>query len=85
MKKQFKKLLGKDDVTSEHVPDIKTEETNDGTTSHKTTSKGEMKVDGRPVPSTSGVITHRMEQGGQIRRRNGAEMDCLLCLHSMAK
>ena len=69
VKKQFKKLLGKDDVTSEHVPDIKTEETNDATTSHKMTSKGEMKVDGRPVPSTSDVITHRMEQGGKIRRR----------------
>ena len=68
MKKQFKKLVGKD-VTSEHVPDIKTEEMNDGTTSHKTTSKGEMKVDGRPVPSTSGIITRKMEQGGQIRRR----------------
>ena len=69
VKKQFKKLLGKD-VTSENVPDIKTEETNDGTTSHKTTSEGEINVDVHvPVPSTSGVITRRMEQGGQTRRR----------------
>ena len=85
VKKQFKKLLGKD-VTSENVPDIKTEETKDGTTSHKMTSEGEITLMYLYLYLVHLVsLLVEWSRVDKLDEENGAKMDCLLHLHSMAK